>query len=222
MRIISKIHGTFKLLEHDMKQTISIPGHDAITLNVGAFIDGKICPSVSGSTMASINPATGKTLVQIADCNAQDIDKAVRSARRAFETGPWRNLSPKERKDIMLRWCDLMDSQSEELALLECLETGKPISDTRAVDIPKSIGLIRWYAEAIDKQYDEVAPTGATTLSYVTREPLGVVGAVVPWNFPLYLAAYKLGPALATGNSIILKPADQSSLTTLRAAGLGI
>jgi len=205
-----------------MKQTIPVPGHDNITLNVGAFIDGTFRPALSEKTIASLNPSTGKTLVQIADCGSSDVDAAVRSARTAFETGPWRKLAPKDRKGIMLKWCDLMDAHSEQLALLESLETGKPISDTRSVDIPKSIGLIRWYAEAIDKQYDEVAPTGATTLSYVTREPLGVVGAIVPWNFPLYLAAYKLGPALATGNSVVLKPAEQSSLTTLRAAELAL
>jgi gamma-glutamyl-gamma-aminobutyraldehyde dehydrogenase/4-guanidinobutyraldehyde dehydrogenase/NAD-dependent aldehyde dehydrogenase len=177
---------------------------------------------MSERTIPSVNPATGETLVQIADCGTEDVNLAVGSARKAFESGVWKDRSPSERKEVLLRFADLLDANLEELALLETLETGKPIKDSRTVDIPKSANMIRWYAEAIDKQYDEVAPTGSTTLSYVTREPLGVVGAVVPWNFPLYLAAYKLGPALATGNSIVVKPAEQSSLTTLRAAELAV
>lgn len=205
-----------------MKQTIAVPGHDSIVINIGAFIDGTFRPPISERSIPSINPATGETLVQIADCGVEDVDLAVASARKAFGSGVWKDRAPNERKEVLQRFADLLDANLEELALLESLETGKPIKDTRSVDIPKSANMIRWYAEAIDKQYDEVAPTGSTTLSYITPEPLGVVGAVVPWNFPLYLAVYKLGPALATGNSIILKPAEQSSLSTLLAAELAI
>jgi 4-guanidinobutyraldehyde dehydrogenase/NAD-dependent aldehyde dehydrogenase len=205
-----------------VKYEISVPSHDSFLMEAGAFIDGKMQDALSGRRLSTFNPANGREIAQIPDCDERDADTAVAAARKAFESGVWRNMPPKDRKKIMLRWCDLLEREAPRLALLETLETGKPISDTLSLDIPKSIGLIRWYAEAIDKQYGEVAPTGPHSLGCVTDEPIGVVGAVVPWNFPLYLAAYKLGPALAVGCSIILKPAEQSSLTTLRAAQLAV
>ncbi len=205
-----------------MKQIISSARHKSIAIDGGAFIDGQFTPSASGRCMPSINPANGKVLAHIAECDETDVNRAVASARKAFEDGRWSHRSPKERKLVLQRFADLLNQHLDELALLETLEVGKPIKDTLSLDIPKSANMIRWYAEAIDKQYDEVAPTARNTLAYVTREPLGVIGAVVPWNFPLYLAAYKLGPALATGNSILLKPAEQSSLTALRSAELAM
>lgn len=205
-----------------MKFTISPPGYDSLSVNAGAFINGQILDSSSGQWLSTINPATGGEIAQVPECDERDVNLAVTSARKVFASGSWRNMTPRQRKSIMLRWCDLLEAESSRLALLETLETGKPISDTTSIDIPKSIGLIRWYAEAIDKQYGEVAPAGPRSLAYVCEEPLGVVGAIVPWNFPLYLAAYKLGPALAVGCSIILKPAEQSSLTALRAAELAV
>ena len=205
-----------------MKYEIAVPGHDPLTANVGAFIDGNMHDAANGQSLPTTNPATGEEIARIPDCGEKVVDRAVGSARRAYESGVWRSMAPKERKTVMLKWCDLLEAETARLALLETLETGKPLSDTTNLDIPKSIGLIRWYAEAIDKQYGEVAPTGNGTLAYVTDEPIGVVGAVVPWNFPLYLAAYKLGPALAVGCSVILKPAEQTSLTTLRAAELAV
>ena len=187
-----------------------------------AFIEGRYVDAASGETFRTSNPATGRPLAEIARCGEEDVDRAVASARQAFEDGRWRNVAPKDRKRVLIRFADLIDARLDELALLETLDVGKPIRDARALDIPKSANMIRWYAEAIDKMYDEVAPTAASTLAFVTREPLGVIGAVVPWNFPLYLAAYKLGPALATGNSVVLKPAEQSSLTALRVAELAV
>lgn len=204
------------------QQIISIPGHRPIRVHGGAFIDGRFRQAQSGATLVTINPATGQDLASIAACGARDVDDAVASARRAFEDGRWSRLAPRDRKLILQRFAELLEANCEELALLETLEVGKPIRDTRSIDIPKSANMIRWYAEAIDKQYGDVAPTGPGSLALTSREPLGVVAAIVPWNFPLYLAAYKLGPALATGNSVILKPAEQSSLTALRAAELAV
>ncbi len=203
-------------------QLISIPDRPPIAVRGDAFVDGNFHAPVAGATLETINPATGQRLASIAACDEHDVDKAVASGRRAFESGSWSLRAPKDRKVVMQRFADLLDANAEELALLETLEVGKPIRDTRNIDVQKSANMIRWYAEAIDKQYGDVAPTGPSALALTTREPLGVVAAVVPWNFPLYLAAYKLGPALATGNSIIVKPAEQSSLTTLRAAELAI
>jgi acyl-CoA reductase-like NAD-dependent aldehyde dehydrogenase len=185
-----------------------------------AFIDGAFVPSMSGRTYPVRNPATGQIIAHVAACEAADVDRAVISARRAFDDGRWSAKAPRERKVILQRFADLIELNLEELALLETLNVGKPLSDSRTLDIPKAAYMIRWYAEAIDKLYGDVAPTADHSLAFVTREPLGVIGAVIPWNFPLYLAAYKLGPILATGNSVVLKPADQTPLTALRVAEL--
>jgi acyl-CoA reductase-like NAD-dependent aldehyde dehydrogenase len=193
----------------------TIPG-----LRTLAFIDGAFVPSTSEQTYPVRNPATGQTLAHVAACNAADIDRAVISARQAFEDGRWSRKAPRDRKVILQRFANLIDLNLEDLALLESLNVGKPIKDCRTLDVPKSAYMIRWYAEAIDKLYGDVAPTADHALAFVTREPLGVIGAVIPWNFPLYLAAFKLGPALATGNSVVLKPADQTPLTALRVAEL--
>src|SRR3990170_2171572 len=185
-----------------------------------AFIDGKYVAAASGETFDCINPATGKVLTRVAACDNEDVDRAVRAARAAFEKGVWSRRSGAERKKALLKLADLMDKHGAELALLEPLDMGKPIRDSSKIDIPLSAACIRWYAEAIDKVYDEIAPTGPEAISLIRREPLGVVGAVVPWNFPLLMASWKIGPALATGNSMVLKPAEQSPLTALRIAEL--
>ena len=185
-----------------------------------AFIDGEFVPAVSGRTYPVRNPATGRIIAHVAACDGADVDRAVTSARRAFEDGRWSRKAPRERKVILQRFADLIEANLEELALLETLNVGKPLRDSRSLDIPKAAYMIRWYAEALDKMYGDVAPTPDHALAFVTREPLGVIGAVIPWNFPLYLAAYKLGPTLATGNSVVLKPADQTPLTALRVAEL--
>ncbi len=198
----------------------SMPHSPALHLRTRAFIDGAFVDAQSGQTLPIVNPANGKTLANVAACAAINVDAAVKAARRAFEDGRWRRQHPRDRKRVLLRFAELIDAQLPELALMETLNVGKPIRDTSSLDIPKTAGMIRWYAEAIDKLYGDVAPTGEEALAFVTREPLGVIGAVIPWNFPAYLAAYKLGPALATGNSVVLKPADQSPLTALRLAEL--
>jgi len=187
-----------------------------------AFIDGKYVDAASGETFDCVSPVDGRALTRVAACDAEDVDRAVKAARRAFETGAWSRMAPAKRKRVLLTLSGLLREHRDELSLLETLDMGKPIGDARSIDIPASASCIAWYAEAIDKRYDEVAPTGDEALAFVTREPLGVVGAVVPWNFPLMMAAWKLGPALATGNSVILKPAEQSPLTALRVAELAV
>jgi gamma-glutamyl-gamma-aminobutyraldehyde dehydrogenase/4-guanidinobutyraldehyde dehydrogenase/NAD-dependent aldehyde dehydrogenase len=157
----------------------------------------------------------------VARGSAEDVDLAVRAARRAFDDGTWATADPRERKRVLLRWAALIDEHAEELAQLESADVGHPITDARNVDVPNARNCIAWYAEAIDKVYGEIAPTGADALALIGREPLGVVGAVIPWNYPLIITAWKLGPALATGNSVVLKPAEQSPLTALALAELG-
>jgi len=184
------------------------------------FIHGKTVDAASAKTFACINPGTGETIAHIAEGDAEDIDRAVASARQAFESGAWSTLAPKARKKILIRLADLMMQHREELALLETLDVGKPISDSLSVDVPSSANCMRWYGEACDKIYDEIAPTGPNAFGAITREAIGVVACVVPWNFPLLMACWKLGPALAAGNSVVLKPAEQSPLTALRLAEL--
>lgn len=187
-----------------------------------AIIDGRACPSASGETFADIGPRDGQVLADIASGGAADIDRAVAAARRSFEAGIWRDLAPRARKSVLLRLAELLEREAGPLALLESLDTGKPIADARAVDIPLAIGTARWYAEAIDKIYGEVAPSPTNRLSYAVWEPLGVVGAIVPWNFPLHMAMWKVAPALAAGNSVVLKPSELSPMTALRLGALAL
>ena len=183
-----------------------------------AFIDGRYRDAASGATFDCVSPLNGKVLAQVAATDAEDAERAVAAARRAFDDGRWRNLAPAERKRILFKWAEIIEAHTGELALLETLDMGKPIRDSSGIDIPLVVQTLRWYAEAIDKVYDEIAPTVPEAIALVTREPVGVVAAVVPWNFPLLMAAWKLGPALATGNSVIVKPAEQSPLTMIRIA----
>ena len=187
-----------------------------------AFIDGRYIDATSGETFECISPADGRLLGRVASCAAPDVDLAVASARRAFDSGAWSRTAPVARKRVLRRFAELMLGHRDELALTETLDMGKPIADSLSVDIPAAARCIEWYAEAVDKVYDEVAPTGHSTLATITREPVGVVGAIVPWNFPLLMAAWKLGPALATGNSVVLKPSEKSPLTALRVAELAV
>lgn len=192
----------------------------ALNIRNQAFINGTYVAAASERTFECINPATGRVLTHVAACDQADVDRAVTHARAVFERGAWSRMSPTERGRRLIRFAELIEANSEELALLESLDVGKPISDSLAVDIPLAHKAIRWYGEAIDKLYDEVAPTAQSTIALIRREPIGVVAAVVPWNFPLLMAAWKIGPVLAAGNSIILKPAEQSPLTALRVAEL--
>jgi acyl-CoA reductase-like NAD-dependent aldehyde dehydrogenase len=184
------------------------------------FIGGRFTAAASGKTFDCISPIDGKVLTQVAECDEEDADRAVKAARVVFEKGTWSRMAPAHRKRIMLKWVALIEKHREELGLLETLDVGKPITQSLAVDIASSIRCLQWYAETADKVYDELAPARPDSISMITREPIGVVGAVVPWNFPLLMASWKLGPALATGNSVILKPAEQSPLTALRVAEL--
>ena len=194
----------------------------SLTLETRAFIGGQYRPARGGQTFARVNPATGKHLADITACQEVDIDDAVQAARAAFESGVWRDRSPLERKTTLLRFAELIRQNAEELALLETLDTGKAIGETTRVDAHSLARDVQWYAESIDKLYDEIAPNGVGTLVLVTREAVGVVAAVVPWNYPLIIAGWKLGPALAAGNSVILKPAEQSSLGAIRLGALGL
>ena len=192
-----------------------------LDIRTQAWIDGAYVDAASGETFACVNPATGGELARIAACDVEDVDRAVTGARAAFESGVWRDAAPKQRKRVLTRFAQLIVEHGDELALLETLDMGKPIRDARDVDVPLAAECVAYFGEAVDKVYDEVAPTDPSAVVLVVREPLGVIGAVVPWNFPLLMAAWKLGPALATGNSVVLKPAEQSPLTALRIAELG-
>ncbi|MHB2263621.1 aldehyde dehydrogenase [Aliihoeflea sp. PC F10.4] len=193
-----------------------------ISLPSMAFINGRYQPSLSGETLACIFPATGQEIGSVAACGAQDIDLAVKAARDVFERGTWARMSPQERRKIMLRFSELILSHKEELAALETLNVGKPYAGALNGDIPSAAGCVAWFGEAIDKIYGEVGPTSDDLMAVITREPLGVIGAVVPWNYPLSMAAWKFAPALVSGNSVVLKPAEQSPFTALRVAELAI
>jgi gamma-glutamyl-gamma-aminobutyraldehyde dehydrogenase len=193
-----------------------------LALPTGAFIDGAFRPAASGKTFATLNPATGETLAEIAACAAEDVDFAVEKAREAFEDGRWSRLHPSERKQVLIRLAKLMTRNARELAVMESLDSGKTIYDCETVDVPETIHCLKWHAEAIDKIYDQVAPASDDHIAMVVREPVGVVGLVLPWNFPLLMLAWKIGPALAAGCSVIVKPADETSLTALRVAELAM
>ena len=192
----------------------------ALAINGQAFIDGRYVPAASGATFADVSPIDGRVIASVAATDQADVDRAVTAARRAFESGVWSRQHPRDRKRVLQRFAELILAHRDELALLETLDMGKPISDSLAVDIPATARCITWYAEAVDKLYDEVAPTGDDALALITREPIGVVAAIVPWNFPLIMAAWKIGPALAAGNSFILKPSEKSPLTAIRLGAL--
>jgi len=192
----------------------------SVPLSTGAVIGGRSVAAAGGATFDTLNPATGEVLAGVACCEAPDVDRAVAAARGAFDAGPWPRLAPAERKRILLRFANLIEAHADELAIMEALEGGKPISDALAVDLPETVNTIRWHAEAADKLYDRLSPSGRGVVSMIVREPVGVVGAVLPWNFPAMMAAWKLGPLLAAGNTAVLKPAEQTSLSTIRLAEL--
>ena len=185
-----------------------------------SFIHGRSHQAVSGATLAVVSPRDGQVLTQLSACDEQDADIAVQSSRDAFEQGVWSRIAAKQRKHIMLAWADLVEQHATELALLETLDMGMTISDSSQMNIPGAVDCIRWFAELADKQYDEIAPTAPNALTRIHRVPVGVVAAVVPWNYPLMIACWKAAPALAMGNSVIIKPAEQSSLATIRLAQL--
>lgn len=191
-----------------------------IAIETRLFINGEYSAAADNSVFATVDPTAQQTLAEVARGKKADVDRAVQAARGVFDRGDWSQASPAQRKAVLHKFADLMEAHREELALLETLDTGKPIRHSLRDDVPGAARAIRWYAEAIDKVYGEVAPTGSNELAMIVREPIGVIAAVVPWNFPLLLACWKLGPALASGNSVVLKPSEKSPLTALRLAGL--
>ncbi|KOF17694.1 aldehyde dehydrogenase [Ensifer adhaerens] len=207
-----------------MHEPLTAAEYKAIATNLqlptNAFIDGAFRPAHSGKTFRTTNPATGETLAEIAACDAVDVDFAVANARAAFDDGRWRLQSPGDRKTALLKFAKLLEENRHELAVIESLDSGKPIRECQTVDIPDTIHTLRWHAELIDKLYDNTAPVASNALTLVVREPVGVVGCVLPWNFPLLMLAWKIGPALASGCSVIVKPAQETTLSTLRAAEL--
>ncbi|WP_417538235.1 aldehyde dehydrogenase [Marinomonas sp.] len=191
-----------------------------LVLPTSSFINGKSYQALSGETFTSTNPATGDALANITACQSVDVDYAVASAKNAFASGVWSEIHPNERKGILLAFCDLVEKNKHELAVMESLDSGKPICDCESIDIPEFVHTVRWHAELIDKIYDQTAPVGSGAMSMVVREAVGVVGAVLPWNFPLLMLAWKIAPALAAGCSMVVKPAKQTSLTAIRIAEL--
>jgi 4-guanidinobutyraldehyde dehydrogenase/NAD-dependent aldehyde dehydrogenase len=191
-----------------------------LTIEGRAFVNGRYEDAMSGETRPTMSPADGQKLADVANCGIEDADRAVEVARAAFESGVWSKMAPADRKMVLVRWAELIEANAEEIALLECMDVGKPIADTTGVDVPAAARTIRWSGEAIDKVYDQISPAPADCLALVQRLPLGVVAAIVPWNFPLSTTAWKLAPSLATGNSVILKPASNTPLSALRIAGL--
>lgn len=194
----------------------------SMTIPSKAVIGGKVVPALSGKTFDNISPRNGHIINAVAECDGTDIDAAVAAARAAFDDGRWRKKHYNEKKRILSKLADLMKRDAEQLALLESLDMGKPIKDALTLDIPGAIKTVRYYAEALDKVYGEVGPQTQDRISFAVHEPLGVIGCIVPWNFPLLMAAWKIAPALAMGNSIVLKPAEQSPLSALKLGELAL
>ncbi len=187
-----------------------------------ALIGGERRAALSGRTWDKHSPIDGRLLGPVARCEGADVDAAVAAARAAFEDRRWAGLAPGKRKRVMIRFADLVLQHGAELALLETLDMGKPIKYSQSVDVASCANCLRWYGEAIDKVYDQIAPTADDSLALITREAVGVVAAIVPWNYPLIMTAWKIAPALASGNSVILKPSEKSPLSALRLAELAL
>lgn len=192
----------------------------ALQVETGLIIDGKAVPALDGATHPVINPATGATIAEAACGSAADIDRAVAAAKAAWEDGRWRHMYPRERMAVMRRWADLVEVQAEELALLETLSMGKPITDALTIDLPEVVVTIRYFGEAIDKIAGLSTISAHDAVHIISREPLGVVGAISPWNYPLLMAAWKVAPALAAGNCVVLKPSELAPLSSIRLAQL--
>jgi gamma-glutamyl-gamma-aminobutyraldehyde dehydrogenase/4-guanidinobutyraldehyde dehydrogenase/NAD-dependent aldehyde dehydrogenase len=187
-----------------------------------ALINGARVHARDGQTFDCISPVDGRLLTTVARCGQADVDAAVTAARTAFEDRRWCGMAPAARKRVMIKFADQLLAHADELALMETLDMGKPIQYARKVDVNSAANCLRWYGEAVDKIYDEIAPTASTALALIQREPMGVVGVIVPWNYPMIMAAWKISPALAAGNSVVLKPSEKSPLTALRLAELAL
>jgi gamma-glutamyl-gamma-aminobutyraldehyde dehydrogenase/4-guanidinobutyraldehyde dehydrogenase/NAD-dependent aldehyde dehydrogenase len=208
-----------------LKETEMSTWHErasALKIDGRAFIGGERVEAASGQQFDDFSPVDGRLLCQVARCDAADVDLAVAAARAAFDDGRWRAQAPAQRKRVLIRFADLVQQHGPELALLETLDMGKPIKYSNSVDVGATANCLRWYGEAIDKIYDEIAPTASDSLALITREAIGVVAAIVPWNYPMIMAAWKIAPALAAGNSVVLKPSEKSPLTALRLAEIAL
>ncbi len=193
---------------------------DDLSPMTNSWINGKFVSAKTGATYQTTNPATGKLIAGITSCGKEDVDYAVKKAKQAFESGDWSRLHPSERKEVMIRLVKLMKRNRYELQVLESLDSGKPIREIATVDFPETLECLAWYAEAADKLYDQVSPATDDAVGLIVREPVGVVACVLPWNFPLLMLGWKAGPALAAGNSVIIKPASETSMSALRVAEL--
>ena len=199
--------------------------HSASTVKVGPtqlLIDGKWVNSVSGATFETLNPTTGDVIATVQEGGKADVDKAVKAARRAFDDGPWRKMNARERGRLIYKLADLVEQHKEELAALETLDNGKPIRDSLGADLPLAIDCYRYYAGWADKIEGKTIPINGPYFCYTRHEPVGVVGQIIPWNFPLLMMAWKLGPALAAGCTVVLKPAEQTPLSALRVGELAL
>ena len=197
-----------------LSETLSFQGQ--------AYINGEFQPAVSGETFPCINPSTEKVLTDIASCDEADVNAAVANSREVFKSGVWSEMHARQRKQIMLKWADLIEQHKDEFALLDTLDMGKSINEMVNIDVPDAIDCFRWTAECIDKVYGEIAPTGTDTLALISHNPVGVVGAITPWNYPLLMVSWKIAPAIAAGNSVVLKPSEKASLSALRLAELAV
>jgi aldehyde dehydrogenase (NAD+) len=186
------------------------------------LIGGRWCDSASGKTFATVNPATEEVIAEVAEGDAKDIDLAAQGARKAFESGPWRKTDARDRGRLINKLADLIESNLEELAQLETLDNGKPISESRNADLPLVIDCLRYYAGWADKIHGQTIPVRGNYFCYTKREPVGVAGQIIPWNFPMLMVAWKWGPALAAGCTVVLKPAEQTPLSALRMGELAL
>jgi aldehyde dehydrogenase (NAD+) len=203
-----------------MVSTLPIPTEVPVTPSVTKLlINNRWIPSESGKTFATINPSTGEEICQVAEADAADVDKAVKAARAAFE-GPWRKMRASERGRLLYRLADLIEANADELARLETLDNGKPLSIAKAVDVAKTVACYRYFAGWADKVQGKTIPIDGDFFCYTRHEPIGVVGQIIPWNYPMLMQSWKLAPALATGNTVVMKPAEQTPLSALRVGEL--
>ena len=207
---------------HDFQQWNVVADKAKTQIETRLFIDGDYVDALAGSRFSTINPANGEVVAEMSEGMPEDIDRAVASARAAFKSGCWSRLAPRDRMEILYSFARSIDEHAGELAVLETLDMGKPIADVVAQDIPACIETIRFMAEGIDKIEGSVTNTDDDSMHLVIREPLGVVGCISPWNYPLLMATWKIAPALAAGNTVVLKPAEQSPMSCLRLAELFI
>ena len=208
------------LRNHDHKDWQGAATRARKRLETRLFIDGDYTDAADGGRFESINPADGEVVGSFAAAGQKDVDRAVAAARKAFRSGAWSRMAPRSRMEVLYRWADLIEANTEELAVLETLDMGKPVTDVISIDIPAVLATIRFMSEAVDKIEGSVTNTPSNVMHFVLREPLGVVGAISPWNYPMLMAAWKAAPALAAGNCVVLKPAEQSPSTCLRLAQL--